>query len=95
MVIAAVSLPLFILAMIRDFAMRANPSLGVGHVGRMAVCLWSVIDARAAHRAQYLVGAYKAARNRTTNMDTLIAMGSTLPIFILRAFQDPLQHRST
>jgi Cu+-exporting ATPase len=25
---------------------------------------------------QYLVGAYKAARNRTTNMDTLIAMGS-------------------
>jgi Cu+-exporting ATPase len=25
---------------------------------------------------QYLVGAYKAARNRTTNMDTLIALGS-------------------
>jgi Cu+-exporting ATPase len=25
---------------------------------------------------QYMVGAYKAARNRTTNMDTLIAMGS-------------------
>ncbi len=25
---------------------------------------------------QYLIGAYKAARNRTTNMDTLIAMGS-------------------
>jgi Cu+-exporting ATPase len=26
---------------------------------------------------QYLVGAYKAARNRTTNMDTLIAIGAT------------------
>ena len=25
---------------------------------------------------QYIVGAYKAARNRSTNMDTLIAMGS-------------------
>ncbi|MEZ4670575.1 MAG: heavy metal translocating P-type ATPase [Anaerolineae bacterium] len=26
---------------------------------------------------QYMVGAYKAARNRTTNMDTLIALGSS------------------
>jgi len=26
---------------------------------------------------QYIVGAYKAARNRTTNMDTLIALGSS------------------
>jgi P-type Cu+ transporter len=27
---------------------------------------------------QYVIGAYKAARNRTTNMDTLIAMGSSV-----------------
>jgi Cu+-exporting ATPase len=72
------TLPLFIFSMTRDFAMAGTlPEWGwimwggwPFIFGILATPVQFVVG------KQYMVGAYKSARNRTTNMDTLIAMGS-------------------
>jgi P-type Cu+ transporter len=75
---ALFTIPLFIMSMTRDFAMAGTlPEwswimwAGWPFVfGLLATPVQTVVG------KQYMIGAYKAARNKTTNMDTLIAMGS-------------------
>ena len=72
----AFTLPLFILSMGRDFLMNSVPLLmwsGFPFVFFLLATPVQVIVGK-----QYIVGAWKAAKNRTTNMDTLIALGSSV-----------------
>jgi Cu+-exporting ATPase len=86
------TLPLFILSMVRDFVMASLPAGHNAMAGMdtavnpmLAWLLWSgwpfvfgllATPVQVIVGRQYIVGAYKALRNRTANMDTLIAMGS-------------------
>lgn len=85
----AFTLPLFIISMARDVLMAnlgghaAMNAAGVNPA--LSWLLWSgwpfifgllATPVQVIVGRQYVVGAYKAARNRTTNMDTLIALGS-------------------
>jgi len=88
----ALTLPLFILSMARDLLMASLPAGHSGMIGMAANVnpalvwlLWSgwpfvfgllATPVQVIVGRQYLVGAWKALRNRTANMDTLIAMGS-------------------
>ena len=83
------TLPLFLLSMARDVYMASLPA---GHAGMMSApespfsfLAWSgfpfiffllATPVQFIVGRQYIVGAWKALRNRTANMDTLIAMGS-------------------
>jgi Cu+-exporting ATPase len=80
------SVPLLVLSMAYDFTMAAGSAapealnwlhwIGWPFVfGLLATPVQMIVG------KQYMVGAYKAARNRTANMDTLIAMG-TLAAYI-------------
>ncbi len=73
---AAFTLPLFVLSMSRDFLMDSVPALmwsGFPFVFFLLATPVQVIVGK-----QYLVGAWKALKNRTTNMDTLVALGSSV-----------------
>lgn len=87
----AFTLPLFLLSMGRDIVMAAQPAQMAGHMasasasGPFGWLLWAgwpfvfgllATPVQFITGRQYMRGALKAARNRTTNMDTLIAMGS-------------------
>lgn len=79
------STPLFVLSMARHF-MHNIPFL-MHNFPWLAWSGWPVVFFLMATPVmvilgrQYIVGAYKAARNRTTNMDTLIAMGASAAYF--------------
>ncbi len=88
---AAFTLPLFLISMARDVVMASLPTGHTTMTGMetvnpaLAWLLWAgwpfvffllATPVQIIVGKQYMVGAYKAARNRTTNMDTLIAMGS-------------------
>jgi P-type Cu+ transporter len=89
---ASLTLPLFILSMGRDLVMASLPAghsaMGAMTDGvnpALGWLLWSgwpfifgllATPVQVIVGRQYIVGAYKALRNRTANMDTLIAMGS-------------------
>ncbi len=91
------TIPLFILSMARDLVMASMPQATMSGMNMpsgvnpaLEWLLWSgwpFIFALLATPVQfivgrqYLVGAYKAARNRTANMDTLIAIGSSTAYF--------------
>ena len=68
------TLPLFVLSMARDLFMDRYPWLmGTGWL----LLFWLLATPVELYvGAQYIVGAIKAARNRSANMDTLIALGS-------------------
>jgi Cu+-exporting ATPase len=86
------TIPLFILSMARDLVMVSMPqetmagmSMGSSVNPAFEWLIWSgwpfvfgllATPVQLIVGRQYLVGAYKAARNRTANMDTLIAIGS-------------------
>ena len=84
----AFTVPLFILSMTRDLAFpnmhtaMAGLDASSGPFAWLAWAGWPFIFGLLATPVQiivgkqYVVGAYKAARNHTTNMDTLIAIGS-------------------
>ncbi|MEP7290087.1 MAG: heavy metal translocating P-type ATPase [Chloroflexota bacterium] len=86
----AFTVPLFILSMARDLALASMPAtdamgMVVTAAGPFAWFAWAgwpfvfgllATPVQFIVGRQYLVGAYKAARNGTTNMDTLITMGS-------------------
>ncbi len=90
---AAFTLPLFVLSMARDFYMAAQPMASHAAAGAMPGTIpaldwllwggWPFIFGLLATPVQfivgrqYIVGAIKAARNRSANMDTLIAIGSS------------------
>ena len=89
---AAFTLPLFVLSMARDFYMASQPMAGHAMSGAMRGTIpaldwllwigWPFVFGLLATPVQiivgrqYIVGAIKAARNRSTNMDTLIALGT-------------------
>jgi Cu+-exporting ATPase len=86
---AAFTLPLFIVSMARDLVMSSMAGGMAGMSGSaspaLAWLVWSgwpfvfgllATPVQVIVGKQYIVGALKAARNRTANMDTLIALGS-------------------
>ncbi len=72
---AAFTLPLFILSMARDFGL-----LGAwAHAPWVNVLFWALATPVQFYVGwDYYVSAYRALRNRTANMDTLIALGSSV-----------------
>jgi Cu+-exporting ATPase len=88
----AFTLPLFLVSMARDVVMAGLPAGHAAMTGMestvnpaLSWLLWAgwpfvffllATPVQIIVGKQYIVGAYKAALNRTTNMDTLIAMGS-------------------
>jgi P-type Cu+ transporter len=107
----AFTVPLFILSMGRDLIMASLPAghSGMGTMAdgvnpALSWLLWSgwpfifgllATQVQVVVGKQYIVGAYKALRNRTANMDTLIAMGSlaayiySLVVLVSIAFRIP------
>src|SRR5512140_3706065 len=72
------TLPLFVFSMLRDMGM-----LGAwAEATWVNVLMWAVATPVQFYvGGQYYVGAYKALRNRSANMDVLIAMGSSVAYF--------------
>jgi Cu+-exporting ATPase len=68
------TLPLFVLSMARDLLMAQVPLFMWSGWPVIFFLLATPVEIYVG--AQYIVGAYKAARSRTANMDTLIALGS-------------------
>ena len=69
------TLPLFVFSMARDFGL-----LGMwAHAAWANVVLWALATPVQFYTgADYYRGAYKALRNRTANMDVLVALGSSV-----------------
>jgi Cu+-exporting ATPase len=75
----AFTVPLFLLAMARDFDLLP---MSVAHAPWMNYLMWLLATPVQFYvGAQYYSGAYKALRNRSANMDVLIAMGSSAAYF--------------
>jgi Cu+-exporting ATPase len=74
----AFTLPLFLFSMARDLGL-----LGMwAHAAWVNGLMWAVATPVQFYVGwQYYVGAYKALRNRSANMDVLIAMGSSVAYF--------------
>jgi Cu+-exporting ATPase len=72
------TLPLFIFSMSRDFGL-------LGHWAHEPIWNWLMLIVATPVQFyvgwQYYVGAYKSLRNRSANMDVLIAMGSSVAYF--------------
>lgn len=105
---AAFTLPLFIISMARDLYMTSLPggmeAAMSGGNPLLDWLLWTgwpfvfgliATPVQVIVGRQYIVGAYKALRNRTANMDTLIAMGSlasyiySIAVLVGTAFRIP------
>jgi Cu+-exporting ATPase len=70
------TIPLFLLSMSRDFGILRFDSAAIGWV---MLALATPVQFYVGR--QYYEGSYKALRNRTANMDVLIAMGSSAAFF--------------
>ena len=72
---AIFSLPLFVLAMARDFGL-----LGAwAHAGWINALMWALATpVQVIVGRQYYEGAYKALRNGSANMDVLVALGTSV-----------------
>jgi len=74
----AFTIPLFLLSMGRDFMLLGEWA----HAGWVQWLMWAVATPVQFYvGGQYYVGAYKSLRNRSANMDVLIAMGSSVAYF--------------
>src|SRR5450759_2685672 len=74
----AFTLPLFLFSMARDF-MLLGEWAQAGWVQWLMLAVATPVQFYVG--AQYYVGAYKSLRNRSANMDVLIAMGSSVAYF--------------
>src|SRR5262249_29290625 len=70
--------PLFILSMARDIAMTNMSPEWLLWSGWTVIFFLLATPVQVIVGGPYLVGAWKALKNRTANMDTLIAMGSSV-----------------
>jgi Cu+-exporting ATPase len=70
------TVPLFILSMARDFAMTSMSPEWLLWSGWPVIFFLLATPVQIIVGRPYLIGAWKALKNRTANMDTLIAMGS-------------------
>jgi len=74
----AFTIPLFIFTMARDFMLLGEWA----QAGWVLWLMWAVATPVQFYvGGQYYVGAYKSLRNRSANMDVLIAMGSSVAYF--------------
>ena len=74
----AFTVPLFLFAMLRDFGLLPMWA----HAGWVHYAMWLVATPVQFYVGwQYYVGAYKSLRNGSSNMDVLIAMGSSVAYF--------------
>ncbi len=74
----AFTIPLFLFSMARDFMLLGNWT----QAGWVQWLMWAIATPVQFYvGAQYYVGAYKSLRNRSANMDVLIAMGSSVAYF--------------
>lgn len=72
------TIPLFLFSMARDFMLLGNWT----QAGWTQWLMWAIATPVQFYvGAQYYVGAYKSLRNRSANMDVLIAMGSSVAYF--------------
>lgn len=70
------TLPLFVLSMLHDFSLLPMPIMDAPW---FVFVLWALATPVQFYVGwQYYVGAYKALRNKSANMDVLIAMGSSV-----------------
>jgi len=75
----AFTLPLFVLSMLHDFNLLP---MAIMSSSWFVYLLWALATPVQFYVGwQYYVGAYKALRNRSANMDVLIAMGSSVAYF--------------
>jgi Cu+-exporting ATPase len=74
----AFTLPLFLFSMARDFMLLGDWAQA-GWVQWLMLAVATPVQFYVG--AQYYVGAYKSLRNRSANMDVLIAMGSSVAYF--------------
>lgn len=73
------TIPLFLLAMSRDFGLIP---MSIGHMPWVNWVMFILATPVQFYvGAQYYVGAYKALRNKSANMDVLIALGSSVAYF--------------
>lgn len=73
------TIPLFTLSMLRDFGILPDSWM---HAGWVNILFWVLATPVQFYIGwQYYVGAYKALRNKSANMDVLIAMGSSAAYF--------------
>lgn len=75
----ALALPVFILSMLRDFNLLPAVIQGAGWLNWLLFALATPVQFYVGW--QYYDGAYKALRNRSANMDVLIALGSSAAYF--------------
>ncbi len=76
---AAFTIPLFILSMGRDLLMSSgNMSPVILWAGWPLIFFLLATPVQVIVGRQYLIGAWKALKNRSANMDTLIALGSSV-----------------
>ena len=74
----AFTIPLFLFSMARDFMLLGEWA----HTEWVQWLMWAVATPVQFYvGGQYYVGAYKSLRNRSANMDVLIAMGSSVAYF--------------
>ncbi|MDD1766941.1 MAG: heavy metal translocating P-type ATPase [Methanomassiliicoccales archaeon] len=75
----ALSIPTFVLSMLFDFTSLGGEPAISGWKHLLLFVLATPVQFVAGY--QFYIGAYKALRNRTANMDTLIAMGTSAAYF--------------
>ncbi len=74
----AFTIPLFLFSMARDFMLLGNWA----HAGWVQWLMWAIATPVQFYvGGQYYIGAFKSLRNRSANMDVLIAMGSSVAYF--------------
>ncbi len=73
------TVPLFLLAMGRDLGLLPNAWMDSPLINWLMLALATPVQFYVGY--QYYVGAYKALRNKSANMDVLIAMGSSTAYF--------------
>ncbi|HEX7620537.1 MAG TPA: heavy metal translocating P-type ATPase [Anaerolineales bacterium] len=74
----AFTIPLFLFSMARDFMLVGDWA----NAGWVQWMMWAVATPVQFYvGGQYYIGAYKSLRNRSANMDVLIAMGSSVAYF--------------
>lgn len=73
------TIPLFVLSMLRDFGLFPE---SIMHAGWVNLVFWALATPVQFYTGgQYYIGAYKALRNKSANMDVLIALGSSAAYF--------------
>lgn len=84
------ALPLFVLSMARDFSLFTLP---ISHFSQNVIFMLLATPVQFWIGADFYKGAYKSVRSGSANMDTLVALGSSVAFFYsLSVLNNPHQH---